>query len=495
MQNNPVDFMPKKASQWFWIFASTHVFVWTFLPALFRQALPMDAIEGYAWGHQLEWGYDRNPWMNAWLTRLATDLGGSFAVYFFSQLFVLLAFFSVWRLGSKFLPAWCALAAVLILEGMQYNNIAAIDFNDNVILLGLWPFLAYLYYCALTEEKLLTWTAVGIIGGLAMMTKYYSICLLFPMLLLLMYNKTLQQQFRKPGLYLAIALCLLISLPHALWLFSNHFQTIDYALNRVQIDAHPTELAQLQNTLHFFVIQSLTFLVGAILLLFLFIGQKKTSPMATEPLLLMRQFLWFVAIGPFLCTLLLSVFLHWHLHSLWGTPLLSLWGLLLLSYRQPTFDAHRLRRLLIASFTVLFLLSGGTLIGYFHAGNRYDATFPAKNISNAALALWQKNIPNQPLSYVVADRYLGAYVSYFAPHPRPAVFIDGDKIISPWINEKELRQSGAIFVWKKDEPLPDTVLKMYPQLKRPHEEIFQRTHDPKNQYPVDLLFAVLPPQT
>ncbi len=46
-------------------------------------ALPKDTIEGAAWGYSLEWGYDKNPFLNAWLTRLVTLWGkhADWAIY------------------------------------------------------------------------------------------------------------------------------------------------------------------------------------------------------------------------------------------------------------------------------------------------------------------------------------------------------------------------------------------------------------------------------
>ncbi len=67
MKNNKINY-----TQRFWLIAGLHLFIWTLIPSLTRFCLPMDANEGYGWGQHLQLGYDRNPWMNAWLTHLAT---------------------------------------------------------------------------------------------------------------------------------------------------------------------------------------------------------------------------------------------------------------------------------------------------------------------------------------------------------------------------------------------------------------------------------------
>ena len=47
------------------------------------------------------------------------------------------------------LPKSYALIALLLLEGIQYFNFHAIDFNDNTLELGLWGLTIYFFYQAL----------------------------------------------------------------------------------------------------------------------------------------------------------------------------------------------------------------------------------------------------------------------------------------------------------------------------------------------------------
>jgi 4-amino-4-deoxy-L-arabinose transferase-like glycosyltransferase len=172
-----------RTKHWFLGFVFLHVFLWTLAPAWVRHTLPMDAMEGTTWGHQLEWGYDKNPFLNAWLTQIAILLGGksSWVIYLFSQVSVAICFGSVWSLGQKFLPPIYALIAVLLLESMQYFNLHAIDFNDNTLEVGLWAATIWFYYQALTEKKLKDWLLTGLFAGLGMMAKYYTAVLLVPM--------------------------------------------------------------------------------------------------------------------------------------------------------------------------------------------------------------------------------------------------------------------------------------------------------------------------
>lgn len=96
---------PSHANRWLSLFLCAHLLLWTLAPALLRYNLPLDAIEGTIWGHQLEWGYDKNPFLNGWLTALAVyfDRYSGWVIYLFSQICVVTGLWAVWRLAREML--------------------------------------------------------------------------------------------------------------------------------------------------------------------------------------------------------------------------------------------------------------------------------------------------------------------------------------------------------------------------------------------------------
>ena len=88
------DISQETSAHWFYLFLFVHLIFWTAVPALVRDNLPLDSIEGTIWGHQLQWGYDKNPFLNGWLTALAAYIGGQsgWMIYLFSQLSVCICF-------------------------------------------------------------------------------------------------------------------------------------------------------------------------------------------------------------------------------------------------------------------------------------------------------------------------------------------------------------------------------------------------------------------
>ena len=45
----------------FYIFITTHLILWTLIPSLTNNNLPLDTIEALAWGSNLDWGFNKHP--------------------------------------------------------------------------------------------------------------------------------------------------------------------------------------------------------------------------------------------------------------------------------------------------------------------------------------------------------------------------------------------------------------------------------------------------
>ena len=51
----------------FFIFALSHLLIWTLIPSLTNKNLPLDTIEALAWGSNLDWGFNKHPPMSAFV--------------------------------------------------------------------------------------------------------------------------------------------------------------------------------------------------------------------------------------------------------------------------------------------------------------------------------------------------------------------------------------------------------------------------------------------
>ena len=73
----------------FFIFASSHLIIWTIIPSLTNNNLPLDTIEALAWGSNLDWGFNKHPPMSAFFSEVFFRIFGSqdWAYYLLSQIF------------------------------------------------------------------------------------------------------------------------------------------------------------------------------------------------------------------------------------------------------------------------------------------------------------------------------------------------------------------------------------------------------------------------
>lgn len=450
-------------------FIFTHILAWTLVPWLFRCTLPMDALEGAIWGQHLAWGYDKDPFLNGWLTALATWISGrsGFAIYLFSQLSVAGCFWAVFRLGKKILPPRHALLAVILLETLQYYNFHAIDFNDNTLELSFWALTILFFYKALTENALRNWIGTGVFAGLSMLAKYYSIMLILSMFLLLITQAPLRKFFKQPSLYIACSIFLIVLLPHLIWLYAHDFITLQYALER--ISNPPAWLNHLQNPLQFSWEQIEVFL-PAIGFAVVFLWLDKKPFFAAPPLFVKsfdKVFLFFMGAGPFILTLFLSVVTGIKLRAAWGQPLLSLWGIIFIAWLNPYITRPRFYRFL-AVFITLFML---TLFVYsmmlLRADDSSSAIFPGEKIAQVFTQEWHERY-HQKLRYVAGSRWITSNLAFYSKD-HPAVYIDWDPAASPWINEKKLREAGGIFFWDPadaKQKRPETITPRFASLEK-----------------------------
>ena len=51
----------KNINNIFYIFLTSHLFIWTIVPSLTNNNLPLDTIEALAWASNLDWGFNKHP--------------------------------------------------------------------------------------------------------------------------------------------------------------------------------------------------------------------------------------------------------------------------------------------------------------------------------------------------------------------------------------------------------------------------------------------------
>jgi hypothetical protein len=416
-------------------------------------------------------------------------------VYLFSQLSVAACFWVVWRLAGSMLSPAYALVSVFVLEGVQYYHLHAIDFNDNTLELGLWAFTIYFFYKSMRTSSTWPWILTGIFAALGMMAKYYTAALLAPMFLFIFHPVNDKKTWATLPPYLGLLTFLLIILPHVIWLFFHNFITVTYVFERAS--SVPSWTNHFFFPAQFAWQQCQAFLPALVLFSFLLIGKRPVfAKQKTVVTPFDETFLMYMGLGPFVLTLLLSLFLGINLRAGWGMPLLSLWGILLVAFLQPAITVAKLRRFMAAVFLVMVLVLGGYGYSLTHSSTRSSANFPGRKIALAVTKQWH-DAYHTKLAYVAGSRWVGGNIEFYSVD-HPAVYIEWNSDRAPWVDVKEMRRKGAVFVWEVSagERMPRYLLAAFPRLGKQKVLSFSWYRDRQRRLmPVKIGIAMLPPDT
>ena len=176
----------------FYSFLIIHLILWTLVPTLTNNNLPLDTIEALAWGSNLDWGFNKHPPASAFFPEVIYQAFGSqdWAYYLLSQLFVVTAFIIVFKFAEEFFKnKTLSLISVLLLEGIYFYNFTTPEFNVNVCQLPFWSLCVY-YSWKLFDKQIITFKdcfLFGVFAAIGFLSKYLFIYLLISIVLLFFY--------------------------------------------------------------------------------------------------------------------------------------------------------------------------------------------------------------------------------------------------------------------------------------------------------------------
>jgi 4-amino-4-deoxy-L-arabinose transferase-like glycosyltransferase len=448
MNNKQISYASQEgfANSFFYLFLILHTVLWTAGPALTRFSLPHDTLESISWGLQWQWGYNKHPFLAAWLTAGIVKLLQSvdWPVYFLAQLSISLTFFTSWRMALKFLPPVHAIIAALLLDGITFYNINSFNFTPDTLQLPLWILCSLFVYRSFDKNKIMDWLFLGLFAALSILCKYQSALILVSIFAFSLINNKARAAYKKPGIYLAMLCFFLLLLPHLIWLYHNEFITIEYALagGVSEGESHYQIVHAFQ-----FILSCFVSVLGLFILLWPFYKAEKISLKLSQ---LQNSFLVFVGLGPIILTLMLAFISGAHFPARWATPYFSFLGIISLVLIKPKIDNNNLKRFFI-SLVILSLslwtvrMSTLTVL----QRNKSDAWLPNAEIARTLEQLWSKK-SLKPLSYLAGSHYLVANtLPYMQKNPIP--FFNWSLKESPWVNLSDFKQKGGLFIWDLDK--------------------------------------------
>ena len=410
----------------FFIFALSHLIIWTLIPSLTNKNLPLDTIEALAWGSNLDWGFNKHPPMSAFFSEVFFKIFGPYdwAYYFLSQIFVLIAFFYVFKFANEILGnIKLSLLSVFLLESIYFYNFTTPEFNVNVCQLPFWSLVVY-YSWKIYDRKNIEFIdcfLVGLFAAIGFLSKYLFIYLLISIDLLFIYLIFIKKTKKFDFKYLiTIEVFLVLLIPHLIWLFNNEFITFVYAFNRTGLE----ETGIISHVKHpiIFLLKQLGILFPFIFLIWLLIKKIKFKINFKDKKLL---FLFSISILPIILIFITSLITGSKIRTMWMTPFYLFFGVLFVYIFQAQINLKRIHSFLYG-FLVLFFLSP-ILYSYVSLSQTDKRTdYPGKEIATKVQIIWNQDFDNE-IEFVTGDEWKAGNLSYhLKSRPRWEGFNDNE---------------------------------------------------------------------
>ena len=432
-------FKKKNISNLFYLFLIAHLFVWTLIPSITNNNLPLDTIEALAWGSNLDWGYNKHPPVSAFFVEFFYFFFGSndIAYYFLSQIFVISAFYIVWIFSNEFFQnKTLSFFSVLILEGIYFYNFTTPEFNVNVCQLPFWALTVYLSWKLYMKKDTNTVILIllGVTAAIGFLTKYLFAYLLLSVVMIFAYEffitKTRKIDFKH---YLPIEIFFVLLVPHLIWLFQNDFITIKYAFNRAGLVDY-----SFLNHLKFpiiFLIKQIGILIPFFVLCYFIIKKIKIRLDLKDK---KKYFILLINFLPIVLMFVTSVVTGSKIRTMWMTPFYLFFGVLILSMFDIKDDEQTFKEF-FKPFLILFLLSPITygLVSLIYEDKRTD--YRGKVEADKVLQVWQKDF-TEKINVVLGDEWYAGNISYH---------MEGRPVWLGEINQKNVDLLNAYICTKK----------------------------------------------
>tara|TARA_B100000242_G_scaffold257433_1_gene201296 strand:- start:348 stop:1676 length:1329 start_codon:yes stop_codon:yes gene_type:complete len=420
----------KKILNLFYIFLIIHLVLWTVVPSIVNQNLPLDTIEALAWGSNLDWGFNKHPPLSAFFCEVFFKIFGAqdWAYYLLSQIFVVLSFYFVFKLANLLTNNLSmSLISVLMLEGIYFYNFTTPEFNVNISQMPFWALTIYFTWKIFDKKvpNVIDLILLGIFAAAGFLSKYLFLYLLISIDLLFFYLIFIARDRKFNFSYLiSLEVFLLLLIPHFIWLTNNDFVTITYGLARSGAENFQL-LNHIKNPI-MFILKQIGILIPFFIFCLVLLKKFKIKINSKDKKLI---FLIFVNIVPIILILLTSIISGAKIRTMWMTPFYLYIGLLFVYLFKNQINLNKLNNFLI-SFIFLFLFSP-FVYGYISLSKDDKRTdYPGKQIAKKVQFEWDQNF-DEPIAFVIGDEWKAGNLSYhLETRPKWEGFIKNNQMLN-----------------------------------------------------------------
>ena len=400
----------KNINNIFFIFAITHLIIWTMIPSLTNSNLPLDTIEALAWGSNLDWGFNKHPPMSAFFSEVFYNIFGSqdWAFYLLSQIFVVISFYFIFKFAFEILGnIKLSLISVLLLEAIYFFNFTTPEFNVNVCQLPFWSLVIYYSWKIYDAKEIHFYDCflIGLFAAIGFLSKYLFVYLLMSISLLFIY--VIYKKFKNFDFkyLIIIEIFLVLLVPHLIWLFDNDFITVSYGLKRSGL-----EESEMLNHVKYpitFLLKQIGILIPFFFLMWLLIKKIEIKFNFDDKKFL---FLLSISILPIFLIFITSAITGSKIRTMWMTPFYLPLAILSIYLFRSQINLKNINSFLVG-FLFLFFLSPSlyAYISIIKTDKRTD--YPGKEIAAKVQFTWEQDFEEE-IEFVTGDEWKAGNLSY-----------------------------------------------------------------------------------
>ncbi|MDS7721615.1 glycosyltransferase family 39 protein [Pantoea ananatis] len=442
------------------LWSGLYVLIWSLVTIFLDPAVPYDAVEVLNWAQNNEWGSPKNPWLVGMAWRPALLLTApALSIYWYITHFLAIGvgmtgcwFLAKYLSGNERL-AWLALFT-LNLSGII--NFDIISYNDNYLLVMLWPWMMLFFFLALVRQPF-WWIAFAITAGLASMAKYSTLAFVSAVFIATLIVPRLRVSYRQPVFYLAVVAYIAIISPNLLWLWQHDFAAFNWVDSQIKRDLNPWLFLKLLSIYY------------PLLILWLILRRSRIQ--LGWPVDYSKRILLCVVLLPQAAIGSWFLFHQGGRLTEWLQPFFILAPALFVACVK-TPDAQPVRKaMFILSGTAVLVLAGYITVLLTNVGNAGKKMSGVIPFSLKAEKLWQDRY-GTPLR-LVGGEHLADWLTFYAP--------SNPETITPWDNRtkpniynakitfSDIRQSGALLIGKSEKKCTydsfSKALSQWPQMR------------------------------
>jgi len=414
------------------------------------QDLNADLAEMTVWAHEPALGYPKHPPLLAYVIRawFAVFPQADWAFTLLAALTLSAGLYLAFEVCGLWLDGEKRAAAPFLLGVIPFYNFLGLKFDQNSALIPLWA-LAMLAFMRSLETRRSGWAVVlGLAAAAAMLVKYWSFFLLAAMALVLLFDRRRGAYLRSRAPWIGAAVFLVLTVPHLIWLFENHFPPLNWIGARRTADT----VFDFMRSLSEYTFGTIGYAAPAVILVALVIHPSgkavRDSWFVREAARRPATLLFWT---PLLLPIAVAVVKHTNLLSVWNEPSLNLLPVMMLASPLVAVPRSALRRIAACAvaYTLIALAASPfvALILLEH-GVENDTAY-SKLVAAATERQWREGA-STPLG-LVGGRFALANSAAFYMADRPSSDADFYDYLSPWATVERIERQGIAIVCASDD--------------------------------------------